>query len=67
VRVFRFDVRELFGEDEIKCGGCNWPTTVIYVIASSQEEARNMILNGHAGLCGSCFAEMLAESDLEIQ
>ena len=66
MKIFRFDAKEITGEDQIRCWGCGFSTDALYVLASSREEAKKMILEGRAGLCGLCFAEMLATSDTEI-
>lgn len=44
----------------IKCGGCNWPTSSLYVRAETREEAVQLLRDGDAGMCGECFAEMLS-------
>lgn len=60
LKVFRFNVE---GE---KCGGCNWSTTVKYVMAVDEEEAKKLLNEGLAGLCGDCLCDLLAEGEYEI-
>ena len=52
-------VRFVDDGDAIKCGGCNWTTSSLYVLAVSREEASSLIMSGDAGMCGECFAEYL--------
>jgi len=49
------------GGEELKCGGCNWRVSNLYVLARDVEEARQLLKRGEAGLCGDCFSEMLSE------
>ncbi len=85
----------------VKCGGCNWETTALYVLASSQEEADQLLRNAYGcarcqalewehlsdaathgvpdhdyeerdeadggGLCGECYASMLADRDQGVR
>ncbi|MEM3095511.1 MAG: hypothetical protein QXV62_00745 [Nitrososphaerota archaeon] len=37
-------------EDEVKCGGCNWEVTRLYVLADTEEEAVELVRMGEAGL-----------------
>ena len=46
-------------EDE-KCGGCNWKVHKLYLLASSEEEAKELY-NEHGGLCADCLVELLIE------
>jgi len=69
--VFTADELEKAGvegavDGEVKCGGCNWRVSRLFVLADNRDEALQMIKNGEAGLCGECMAEMLAEGDYEI-
>jgi hypothetical protein len=48
-------------EEEVKCGCCLWNVTRLFVLADSKEEAVELVKRGDAGLCGECFAELLAE------
>jgi hypothetical protein len=57
-RVFR--IRDGNG-DELKCYGCGWRVTNLYVLATSKSEAISLYLSEDAGLCGDCFSEMLME------
>ena len=54
-------------EEEVKCGGCNWTVTKLYAIAGSRREAVRLAREGHAGLCGECFAEMMASEGWELK
>jgi hypothetical protein len=51
--------------DEVKCNGCNWEVTRLYVRAESREEAVRLLISSDesAGLCGECYAQMMAEED----
>jgi hypothetical protein len=57
-RVFR--LRDARGE-ELKCYGCGWRVTNLYVLATSKSEAMSLYMSADAGLCGDCFSEMLME------
>lgn len=45
----------------VKCGGCNWKTSLFFVLANTREEAIKLLVSGDPGLCGECYAEMLTE------
>ena len=51
--------------DDVNCGCCNWEVGTLYVRAYSAQEAEKLYDSGEAGICGSCFADMLAD-DSEI-
>lgn len=53
-------------DDSFKCGGCLWGVSRLYVMADSEEEARKLYLNGDAGLCDSCIADILTGGAYEI-
>jgi hypothetical protein len=57
-RVFR--LRDGNGDD-LKCYGCGWRVTNLYVLAASKSEAISLYMSADAGLCGDCFSEMLME------
>jgi hypothetical protein len=57
-RVFR--LRDAGGE-ELKCYGCGWRVTNLYVLATSRSEAMSLYMSADAGPCGDCFSEMLME------
>jgi len=73
VKVFQFDTEELkakYPDNEHisdHCGGCNWTATKIYARAKSEAEAERLIVAGEAGLCGDCFAGMLAEEGSTVK
>ena len=54
-------------KEEVKCGHCNWRVTRLFVIAESKREAIKLVEEGQAGLCGECFAEMLANKGYELK
>jgi len=54
-------------KEEVKCSHCNWRTTRLFVIAKSKREAIKLVEEGQAGLCGECFAEMLANEGYELK
>jgi hypothetical protein len=56
-----------FEFDEVKCGSCNWETTQLFVIADTEEGARELLRSGNAGLCGSCMCELLVDEEYEIE
>jgi hypothetical protein len=55
MRLFRFRF-----EDGAKCGGCNWETRDLYVLADTREEAKDLLRRGKAGLCADCMCELLS-------
>ena len=63
--VFTADELEKAGIDavdgEVKCGGCNWRVSRLFVLADSREQALQMIKNGEAGLCGECMSELIVD------
>jgi len=61
MRLFRFHF-----EDEVKCGGCNWRTYNLYVLADTREEAKDLLRKGEAGLCGECMCDLLSEGKYRI-
>jgi hypothetical protein len=54
-------------EEEVKCGCCLWNVTKLFVLADSKEEAVELVKRGDAGLCGECFAELLAEEGFDFE
>ena len=60
IKVFRVPAEEL-GAETVKCGGCNWRVSQLFVLAKNEEEAIELIKKGEAGLCGDCFGELLAD------
>jgi hypothetical protein len=58
VRVYQLRARNGNGE-ELKCGGCNWHVSNLFVLATNKKEALGMYRRREAGLCGDCFGEML--------
>ena len=73
IKMFVFTAEEL--EDEgvegaydgrVKCGGCNWEVSRLYVLAENREQALQLIKKGEAGLCGDCMSDMLVEEGYEI-
>jgi len=55
----------LVAQDE-KCGGCNWHSGNLYLMASSEEEAKKLYKEYERGLCGFCFTKMLYEEGFKI-
>jgi len=53
LRIYRFGVDD-------KCPHCGWRVTTAYVVASSEGEAKNLVVNG-IWLCGNCMADMLVD------
>ena len=60
--VYDSQMREAGGPDQVKCNGCNWEVTRLFVRADSRAQAEQLLASGDAGLCGECYAEMLAEA-----
>jgi hypothetical protein len=54
-------------KEEVKCSHCNWRVTKLFVIAENKKEAIKLVKEGQAGLCGECFAEMLANEGYELK
>lgn len=48
-------------EGQVKCNGCNWEVSRLFVRAESRDEAEELLVSGDAGLCGECFSELLVE------
>lgn len=61
-QIFRFSLEELTQRgphpdapsDEVKCGGCNWQTSHLYVLADSEDEAISMIRKHPNYGCANC-------------
>ena len=73
MKLYRFSAEELAEkeiadatDDGVKCGGCNWRVSYLYVLAGSKEEALEMIENGEAGLCGNCMSDLIVEGNYQI-
>ena len=49
-----------------KCGGCLWNASKLYVIASSEEEAKELY-KAFGGLCAECLIEMIINEQMEIR
>lgn len=61
MRPYKISVLDDLGmDDAVKCYGCGWKTTHLYVFAESKEDAINRIKNGE-GLCRDCFLDLLYE------
>jgi ribosomal protein L34E len=52
--------------EEEKCLECNWESSVVYLLADSQEEADKIYTEYGGGFCGECIAEMLTQEGYEI-
>jgi hypothetical protein len=65
VRIYRMFL--VYGHDvpghNGKCGGCNWEHDELYVIAQNEDEAKELVLQGEAGLCGDCMCDLLTGTD----
>lgn len=53
-------------KEEEKCSGCNWESSVVYLMADSQEEANKLYKEYEGGLCSECIADMLVQEGYEI-
>ena len=47
--------------DGFKCGSCLWRVNRVFVLASSEEEARKLLHEGNAGLCAECMMDLILE------
>ncbi len=52
--------------DGIKCYGCGWETSKVFVLADSPEEAEELF-EDEEYLCGECLADLLSEGNYEIR
>ena len=48
-------------DDEWKCNYCHWPADFAYVLARTEDEARQLLEDGDAGLCGECIGDLISE------
>ena len=55
----------LVAENE-KCGKCNRHSDSLYLIASSEDEAKRLYEESGYGLCGFCLARLLYEKGTKI-
>lgn len=53
-------------DDFVKCPGCNWEVSRLYVLAKDQAEADQIYADEEGGLCGNCIANILVEEPYEI-
>lgn len=58
MKIFAFD-------EERKCPECNWETSRIYILATTEEEA-NKLLKEDEFMCGNCLADLLVENETII-
>lgn len=56
-----------FKFEEVKCGGCNWRVSNLYVLAKDKKEARDLLRKEHLGLCSECICDMLTSECYEIE
>jgi len=54
------------GEDE-KCGDCNWVVNKVFLMAETEEKARELHKENDRGLCGECLVELMMERGYEIR
>ena len=57
--IYRFKVDD-------KCPRCGWRVSTAYVVASSEDEAKNLMGNG-TWLCGNCLADMLVDRSYALK
>lgn len=48
------------------CGYCNWVVSKLYLLAESEEEAKEIYEKNQRGLCGDCIVELIIETHGEI-
>lgn len=50
-----------------KCGGCNWESDHLFVLAKTKSEAKKLLFKRYsgdgAGMCGECFSSFMTEYD----
>lgn len=52
--------------EEIRCCGCGWRVSNLYLIADSEEEAKKLHEDEGMGLCAECICELIREKDYEL-
>lgn len=52
--------------ENMKCPGCNWRVSTLFVLANDREQAE-LLFKKDIALCGECMSEMLAEEGYEIK
>jgi hypothetical protein len=53
-------------DSDANCYGCNWRVSLLYALASSQEESVRLYKEDAAGLCGECIADLLFKGEYDI-
>ena len=59
LRIYRLGVDD-------KCPHCRWRVTTAYVVASDEDEAKNLMENS-IWLCGNCMADMLVDEGYTLK
>jgi len=49
-----------------KCGGCGWRLTQLFVLANSDNEAKELLEADAAGLCDDCMCNLLVDNEYKI-
>ena len=58
MRIFQVETKQ----EETKCGGCNWDSCLLYVMAETGEGAQYLFDRDEAGMCAGCVLEMICET-----
>ena len=68
MKIHRFDTEDSKfytnnPEHRGHCAHCNWETTMLHVLATTMEEAEELL---HDGLCSECLCDMMVEGHYTI-
>lgn len=62
LRMYEFPA----GDGLEECGGCNYETPYMYVLAKDKPEAEYLLREGLAGLCAECMCKLLTDQKFLI-
>jgi len=63
MKVFKFSLDRA----DQRCPGCRWPSHNLYVLAESQESAKQLHRVNKTSLCGDCLCEIMADSGHTVE
>jgi len=49
-----------------KCGGCNWESGTVFLIAKDAADLEKRFNEHHTGLCGECMTRMISDSGWSV-